>query len=121
MQISTSELTAGIDVGIARSSSWGPRSEGIYTVIKTDKVKVVLQRGDNVRTYSVRTGRELGVSEYASTQTWLESTANQEARNTQNQKERDIRNAWKSLEEAVSFKDIVEIEAVLAHIKTLKA
>ena len=121
MQISTSELTVGMDVGIAHSGSWGPRSEGIYSVIKTDKVKVVLQHGDRIRTYSVRTGRELGVSEYAMTQTWLESPATQEARDTQNKKERDVRNAWKTLEAAASQKNYAAAEAALAFIKELNA
>lgn len=114
------ELKAGDKVGIARGGSWRVRSEGIYTVSKVDKVKVVLQRESDKheRTFSVKTGDEKGSSKYRSA--FLEPVESQEARNKQQAREQEWSAAWSALEAAVSKKDLASVDTTLALIKSLQ-
>lgn len=54
--------TVGQVVGIFRSMGWGTNAEGKYTVTKVNKVRIELTRAVDgyVRTFSVKTGHEMG-------------------------------------------------------------
>jgi len=55
--------TVGQVVGILRHGSWGITTQGKYTVTKINTVRIELVRiGDgHIRTFSVKTGKELGI------------------------------------------------------------
>lgn len=65
------EYKIGQVVGITRTGSWDVMLEGKYTVTKVNKVRVELTQvgGTHVRTFSTKTGLELG--EFASKRTWI--------------------------------------------------
>lgn len=65
------EYTIGQVVGIARTGSWDVMLEGKHTVTKLNKVRVELTGVDSerVRTFSIKTGRELG--EFTSDRTYI--------------------------------------------------
>lgn len=53
--------TVGQMVGILRTGSWNTNAEGMFTVTKVNKVRVELTNtGGYTRTFSVKTGHEIG-------------------------------------------------------------
>ena len=114
-----STLKVDDEVAVFHHGSWTTHSEGAYIVAKADKMKVVLKRkGDGYeRTFSVKTRLEKGATKYHSPM--IETIAEMQARNTELEKERNIRDAWTTLKEAVSQKNIAAAEAALAHIQLL--
>lgn len=119
MTLDTTTLKVGDQVGIARCTTWSTRNEGIYTVVKTDKVKVVVQRAsDNYeRTFSAKTGCEKGSSKYRSS--FLESAVDQEQRAKKLAHERQVKDAWTRLSDAAEGKSVEKAEAALAELKAL--
>ena len=115
-----SKLHAGDRVAVARHGARSTRGQGIYIVIKADKVNIVLEReGDGyVRTFSAKTGIERGQVGYRSA--FIESVSAYEAREEQLSKERKIRDMWYELELSVKCKDLTAIGDNIAEIKALK-
>ena len=117
MQLST--LRVNDEVAVVRHGSWNTITQGVYVVAKVDKVKVVLKRKSDgyERIFSVKTGLEKGSSRYHSAS--IESVERMEARMKAQDKERRIRDAWKTLEAAASQKNFPAAEAALAEIALL--
>ena len=119
MALDLTTLKAGNQVGIARVSSWSTHNEGVYTVVKADKVKVVLQRASDKheRTFSVKTGDEKGSSKYKSA--FLESVVGQEQRAKKLAHELQVKDTWTRLSDAAEGKSVEKAEAALAELKAL--
>lgn len=113
-------LQVGDEVAVARSGSWMVHSEGIYTVVKVDKLKVVVRRkSDNYeRVFSVKRRCEMG-KENSYRSAYLEPVADMEARDRKMARERDIRRAWQEAEQAGRDKDIVALRDALMQLEKL--
>lgn len=115
-----SKLCAGDRVAVARHGSWSVHREGIYMVVKADKVKIVLERESDgyVRTFSTKTGIERGG--IRSRPAFIETVSEYEAREEQLSKERKIRDLWDELELNVLSKNLAAIRDKIAAIESLK-
>ena len=115
-----STLKVGDEVAVARSGSWMVHSEGVYTVAKVDKLKVVVRRkSDNYeRVFSVKRRCEMG-KENSYRSAYLEPVADKEARERKMERERDVRRAWSDAEQAGRNKDMVALRAALALLDAL--
>ena len=116
-----SELTVGSKVAVARPGNWRTHSEGVYTVVKVDKVKVVVSRvsDGHTRTFSVKRRCELPANSFRNA--YLETVEEQEARELLNDAERNLRRTWEKVEQAGRSKDLVALKAVVAELTALTA
>ena len=113
-------LKTGDKVAVARSGSWSTHREGIYTVIKANKVKIVVQREHDgyLREFSVARRCEMGATDrYRAA--YLESVEVNAARDAHMSREREIRAAWRDIEQATAAKNMVALRAAMAHLETL--
>lgn len=122
--IDLASLKVGDEVHIARTGTWEAMSIGFFTVIKADKLKVILQRVNNdyQMRFSVKTGdcwndRE-GKYEYSSC--WVESAEVGKDRISKRNAKAELNNAWRELEKAVESKNIEQIKAKLAEVEKLQ-
>lgn len=120
-KLQASQMAVGDVVGIFRSGSWSLFTEGKYTVVKVDKVKVVVQRESDKyeRTFSAKSGDEKGSSRYHSC--WLVSEAEYDAEITSKKAAQDLRAAWQELEQAAHDKNIAKVDTAMAALKVLLA
>ena len=114
------KVKAGDKVAVARMGSWHTHSEGVYTVVKADKMKIVIQRESDgyERTFSVKRKCELG-KENSWRSAYLESVEDKEARDARLQKEREVRDAWKQAEQAAANKNLSALKQALADLEVL--
>lgn len=118
MILDYSTLSIGQEVSVARHGNWSTSSEGVYKVIKLDKVKLVLEREDGVqRSFSVKTKKELGVS-YDS-RSFVETLGDKLKRDEQNYREQNINNAWVNLQQAAKGKDLDKIKQSIVELEQL--
>ena len=118
MILDYSTLQAGQEVAIARPGSWNTSSQGVYKVIKVNKVKVVLERADGVqREFSVKTKKELGVS-YDS-RSFIETLADKLKRDVEQYRQQKLGIAWVNLQQAVLGKDFKKIKQGVVELENL--
>lgn len=107
-------LKVGDDVAVARTGSWDTHCEGTYTVTKTNKMKIVVQRKSDgyERVFSVKRRCELSAtSRYHSA--FLESVEDQQTRQAKKAAERELRNTWKLAENAATNKDLATLRQLV--------
>ena len=113
-------LKVGDEVSIARTGSWSIHSDGIYKVVKINKIKVFVQRVSDgyERVFSVKRRCEAGASDrYRSA--YLESVETKRARDAQQQREREVRSAWAAVEQAGRDKNISKLRQAVADLELL--
>lgn len=113
-------LTVGQKVAVARTGSWRTSDEGIYTVVKANKVKVVVARDTDgyERTFSVKKRVEMNnTSHYYSA--YLETVEEQQARIDRRLNEGKIRNAWLNVEKAAASKNLEDLRKYMAELEAL--
>ena len=115
-----STLKVGDEVAIARSGTWSLFSEGVYAVVKVNKMKVFVQRKADgyERVFSVKRGCEFGdYDRYCSA--FLETVADHQAREAKRRQEQKVRAAWSTAEKAAQNKDIAQLRQALADLELL--
>ena len=113
-----STLQVGQEVAITRAGNWSTSSEGVYKVIKANKIKVVLEREDGVqREFSVKTKKELGVS-YCS-RSFIETLGDKLKRDTEQYKQQKLGTAWATLLRVVLDEDFKKIKQSLVELENL--
>ncbi len=121
MILDYSTLQVGQEVSIARSGNWSTSSEGVYKVIKVNKVKVVLERADITdrftREFSVKTKKELGVS-YDS-KSFIETPGDKLKRDAEQYRQQKLGIAWVHLQQAVLGKDFKKIKQSMVELENL--
>ena len=118
MILDYSTLGIGQEVAIARQGNWSTSSQGIYKVIKLDKVKLVLEREDGVqRSFSVKTKKELGVS-YDS-KSFVETLGDKLKRDAEQYRQQKLANAWVNLQQAAQGKDFKKVKQSIAELENL--
>ena len=115
------KLAVGQEVAICRTGSWRTMSEGVYTVVKADKMKVVLRRASDgyQRTFSVKRRVELGKSESRYNSAYLETVADMQQREASYAAERDRKQAWTDAEQAARNKDLNALRVLVAKIEQM--
>ena len=118
MILDYSTLQAGQEVSIARSVNWSTSSQGVYKVIKVNKIKVVLERADGVqREFSVKTGKELGTLVH--NKSYIETLGDKLKRDAEQYKQQKLGIAWVNLQQAAQGKDLKKIKQSLAELENL--
>ena len=118
MILDYSTLQAGQEVAVARPGNWRTSGEGVYKVIKVNKIKVVLERSDGVqREFSVKTKKELGVS-YDS-KSFIETLGDKLKRDAEQYKQQKLGIAWVNLQQAVQGKDLNKIKQSITELENL--
>ena len=109
-----STLKVGDEVSVARTGSWDTRSEGVYVVVKANKLKLIVQRKTDgyERVFSVKRRCEMGAEDrYRAA--YLETVASKEQREARQQRERDVRSAWAAVEQAGRDKNVSQLREAL--------
>ena len=113
-----STLQVGQEVAVTRANNWSTSSQGIYKVIKVNKVKVVLEREDGVqREFSVKTKKELGIS-YDS-KSFIETLGDKLKRDAEQYRQQKLSTAWVNLQQAAQGKDLNKIKQSMAELEQL--
>ena len=118
--LNISTLKVGDRVGVARNSAWRSRSEGVYTVVKTNKVKIVVERETDCyqREFSVKKNREIGTQDRGFYTAFLESLEDMNQRAEADNRERARNELWNRAEQAAASKDIRALRAVVAEMES---
>lgn len=108
-------LKVGDAVAVARYGTWNISNQGIYVVVKVDKIKVVVQRvGDNYeRSFSVRKRHELGVHAALRNDTFLEAVEDQTARAELRRRDTEIANMWRQAEAAAAQRNFDKLKSMV--------
>lgn len=116
-------LKVGDKVAVACPGNWMTHSEGIYTVVKANKVRIVVQRevDSYQREFSAKSGRELNKTYGVYRCPYLEPVSEQTARNEYLQRQREINNAWSVLKKAAASENIQQVDEAVAALKKLLA
>lgn len=111
-------LSIGDKVSVARFAGYGVMSSGVYTVSKTDKMKVVLMRDTDgyKRMFSLKTGRELGRTGLS--HSFIESLDVMKAREVLKDRELELNRAWSAIQAAANNRDMVALRAAMAVLET---
>ena len=115
-----SSLNVNDTVAVARPGSWQIHSEGIYRVVKVNKLKVVVERESDgyQRVFSVKRRCEMCAgSHYRAA--YLESVDSMLKREAQLQRERDVRAAWADVEQAGRVKSWTALQAAVSKLQKL--
>lgn len=116
-------VTVGQEVAIARSGNWRTHSEGVYTVVKANKIKIVLRRASDgyERTFSVKRKVELGRlgGESVFRSAYLEHVADMQKREARYAAERECKQAWMDAEQAARDKDLAALQAIVAKLEQM--
>ena len=113
-------LKVGDQVAVARSGTWSTHNQGIYTVVKANKLKIVVQRNSDgyERTFSVKRSCEAGtLSRWDSA--FLEPVEEQQARIATREHAASIRMQWSKMESAVSNKDLAALKELITELDAL--
>ena len=111
-------LKVGQEVAIARTGTWRIFSEGVYTVVKANKLKVVVRRNSDgyERTFSVK--RKCEMSQEASYRAaYLESVEDMRLREAQYAAQRDRASAWTAAEQAARDKNLAALREAVAKLE----
>lgn len=114
-------LTVGQQVAVARTGSWRTGSEGVYTVVKVNKMKVVLRRLSDgyERVFSVKRRVELNRSGGSYNSAYLETVDSMTQREAQQQQERDRKQAWRDAEAAAARNDLAKLKELVAKLEQM--
>ena len=114
-------LKVGDVVSVARTGSYSIQSQGLYRVVKANKVKIVVARESDgyIREFSARRNAELSVTSSAYSYAFLEPVIDSMNRAARIQEQQARNNAWKSAEKAAQNKDIAQLRAALADLESL--
>ena len=114
-------LKAGDVVSVARTGGHGIQSQGLYRVVKANKVKIVVARETDgyVREFSARRNAELSVTSSAYSYAFLEPVIDSMNRAAKHLAKQQQNGAWKSAEKAAQSKDISQLRAALAALEAL--
>jgi hypothetical protein len=114
-------LTVGQKVAVARTGSWDTQNQGIYTVVKANKVKVVVARDTDgyERTFSVKKRAEMSITSSTYNYAYLETVEEQQARINRRLNEGKIRNAWLNVEKAAGSKNIEQLRQYMAELEQM--
>lgn len=114
-------LREGDQVAVSRVGSWTINNEGIYTVSKANKVKVVLTRTSDgyTREFSIKRRVELGRTETHRSSAFIESLDDFSKRNEFYKKERELAQTWKSAEDAARTKDLTVLKELVAKLENM--
>lgn len=121
MDLDYTKLAVGDKVAIARTGSWSIMNEGVYTVVKVNKMVVVVRREADgyERTFSVKRRCETSsTNRYRSA--FLETVDAQEAREESRKKEREYRQSWADLERAALNRDLAAAKALVAKLESME-
>lgn len=114
MGLDYTALKVGELVAVARGGGWSTFSEGLYRVVKINKMVVVVQRERDAyeRTFSVKLRREKGDGDrYRSA--YLESVADQQQREAQYAREREVNAMWKDAERAAVTRNLAALKELV--------
>lgn len=113
-----SKLAVGEEVAVSRSGNWRTHNEGVYTVVKANKLKIVLQRVSDgyTREFSVKRRVELGKMETRWSSPFIETVADMEKREAQYAAERDRKQAWSDLEQAARDRSPAKVREAMAKL-----
>jgi hypothetical protein len=118
MRLDYAKLVVGQEVAVSRCGSWHTHNEGVYTVVKANKLKVVLQRvSDGItREFSVKRGVELGKGDSRWSSSFIETVADMQHREAQYAEERERRRTWEEAAQAVRNKDLTLLKDIVAKL-----
>jgi hypothetical protein len=110
-----STLKEGQYVAVSRSGSWRTMNEGVYRVVKANKLKVVVERQVDgyTREFSVKRRVELNKGESRWNSAFIESVADMEKREAQYAAERDRKQTWADAEQAARDKDLAKLKVIV--------
>lgn len=113
------DVKVGDRVAVARSGSWSTHSEGVYRVVKADRVKLILQRESDQyqRIFSVKKNREMGPDTYRAA--FLESIEEMEQRQAALAHRRALTEAWGLVQTAAGNCNIEQLDSATASLKRL--
>ena len=113
-------LKVGDQVAVARSGNWNIQNQGIYTVVKANKIKIVVQRNSDgyERSFSVKRGCEVG-SDSRWESAFIEPVEEQKKRIAKREHEASIRMQWSKMESAVANKDLAALKALITELDAL--
>jgi len=116
--LNLTQLAVGDRVSVAYRFSWNTRSQGVYTVVKANKMVIELARESDgyLRKFSVKRGEEMGVN---SARSYIESIADMEQREAQLAAERAVRDTWVAAEKAAQKKDLTALRAIVDQLAAL--
>lgn len=114
-------LQEGQQVAVSRSGNWRTNNEGIYTVVKVNKMKVVLQRESDgyTREFSVKRRVELGRNESRWSSPFIETVAAMQEREAQYAAERNRKQIWVDAEQAARDKDLAKLKDIVAKLEQM--
>ena len=109
--------TLAVGDQVAVMTEYGTAVTG-YTVIKADKVKVVVERNNYTRTFSVKKRCEMG-----STSRWKSATLISVSDAEQIENERNLRRlrneCWTKLQEAAISRSLEQLKTALAELESI--
>lgn len=109
-------LKVGDAVSMVRYGGFGSVTSNAGTVIKADKVKVIVKDASGRdRTFSVKKNVEMNTDSYRTTS--LESIETKNARDAYQNRERSLATLWNELGFALPKKDINKIKEIVAKIE----
>lgn len=114
-------VKVGDVVSVARTGGHGVSSQGLYRVVKANKVKVVVARESDgyERVFSVKRGAELGITSSSYSYAFLEPVIDSMNRAARHLEKQQRNQAWGAAEKAAQNKDIVQLRAALAALESL--
>lgn len=114
-------LAVGQEVAVSRSGNWRTHNEGVYKVVKANKLKVTLERVSDgyVREFSVKRRVELGKMESRWSSPFIESVAEMQRREAVYAAERDRKQAWADAEQAARDKDLTKLKVIVAKLEQM--
>jgi len=124
MDMDYAKLVEGQEVAVSRPGTWHIHNEGTYKVIKTNKLKVVLQRVSDgyTREFSVKRKAELGRFESRVwNRSFIESIEDMKRRQAVYTAERDLKSLWSKVEDAARSKDLASVKELVSKIEQLAA
>jgi uncharacterized protein YceH (UPF0502 family) len=116
-----STLKEGQYVAVSRTGNWRTHNEGVYRVVKANKLKVVLERQVDgyTREFSVKRRVELGKNESRWSSPFIEAVADMEKREAQYAAERDRKQTWSEAEQAARDKDLAKLKVIVAKLEQM--
>ena len=113
-----STLQVGNEVAVARHATTRVNSEGIYTVIKANKMQVVIQRkhDGHERTFSVKRHCECNAAN-PSRSAFIEAVADKQARDNMYANAAKLRTAWEDVSEAAGSKNLAALQQAMAALQ----
>jgi hypothetical protein len=112
MSLDYTTLAVGQEVAVSRGSNRRIYHEGVYTVVKVDKLRAVLERNSDglTREFSIKRGVELSTSPF------IESVEKMQQRQARHAAERGLQQTWADAEQAARNKDLTALMDIVAKL-----